>query len=341
MEMENKDISLRGWELMLTKTFMMPLFWDYQIFSCCDNFMYHILCYDTVRMDAYRSVIRKTVQGKKVVEIGAGARLPLTLMCAESGAEIIYAIEGNPDAANQAARLAEEKGFSHKIRIVTGHSSEITLPEKADVCLSEIIGCIGSSEGAVVTLKDAKRFLKPDGVMIPQRCVTKIAPVFLPDKLYTDAFIKDISERHVRGVCEAAGREVEFSRFQIFNFPESNLIAEPQIFEDLRFNGSLCAEYAASVSFPISSDSIFQGFLLWLNLYVDSETMIDSFRGTSWGAVYIPYDRGPIALKKGDLMKMECAVTTGRNKVNPDYTFRGKILREQGITDSFFIYSAY
>jgi len=41
-----------------------------------------------------------------------------------------------------------------------------------DVCVSEIIGSIASAEGAAASSNDARRFLKPDGVMIRAVCDT-------------------------------------------------------------------------------------------------------------------------------------------------------------------------
>jgi len=335
MDLNNRENSLKFWQLTRNKMFMVPAWWHYTEY---DTFMYDIMCYDTVRMNSYQSVIQKTVKGKRIVDIGAGATLPLTLMCMESGANFVYAIEGNQNAANKAADIIKEKHLSHKIRIIPGHSFESELPEKIDICLSELIGSIGNAEGVVSILKDAKRFLKGDGIMIPQRCVTKIVPISLPDNIYSDGFIEDVVAYYIQSAYNKAGRKFEFSRFEFYNFPESNMIAEPQIFEDIRFEKEMFPEFTSSLSFIIQSDCKFEGFLLWINLYIDSETMIDSWCGSSWTPIYIPH-KTCFFLKERDIMNVECIAKLGKNSINPDYIFNGIIYRNRDEVYNFSIHS--
>jgi len=290
-------------------------------------------------MNSYKEVIEKKVKDKTVVEIGAGATAPLAIMCANSGAKMVYAIEINENAAEKATKLIYEKGLSDRIKVIVGNAMTIELPETVDICLSDIIGCIGSSEGAISILNNAKDFLNDSGIMIPERCITKIAPVFLPDNLYHDAFIQYIANYYTKAVYEKTHRKFPFTRFEFYNFPASHLIDEPQIFEALYFNEPLEENFTTSARFQVSSECSLDGFLLWINLYVDSLTVIDSFNGSVWGAIYMPVDK--FSLKKGDSIDIECNVRLSKNGINPDYIIKGFIEREDCEVYNFSINSYY
>ncbi|RLC22142.1 MAG: hypothetical protein DRI57_00575 [Deltaproteobacteria bacterium] len=334
--MENREISAELWKRMIEKTFTMPAF---GVCDAWDNVMYETMVHDKTRLDSYRNVIKKWAKGKKVVDIDAGATLPMTLICAEAGAESVYAVVPEKDAANQAEHLLDEKGLSHKVRIIEGDALDVDLPEKVDICVSEIIGEIGGCEGAAVILQDAKRFLKDGGIMLPDRCVTKMVPVSFPDNVCHDEFADKLVRSH--NVEHDPGTPGSCYRF--FNFPESHFVSEPQIFEDIRFNESkIFPEFAKSMSFPVLSDTGFDGLLLWINLYVDSHTMIDGFRGTCWAPFYMSCDEDKsFTLKKEDVMNLDCTVSLHKNSICPDYIFKGKVYRNKENIRSFSFHYSY
>jgi len=313
-----------------------PSLGEYPVY---DELLYNMMCNDSVRMGAYNNVIRKLAKDKTVVEIGTGSKAPLALMCAEAEARIVYAIEADPEAARQADLLIKSRKLEHKIRVITGYSSAVELPEKVDLCVSEIIGNIGGAEGAINILNDAKRFLKDDGRMIPERCLTKIAPAFMPQKIYEDDLMKEVVDGYVRQVYDAVGFEFPLTRYAAYNFPESNIISKPEIFEDINFN-LLPEEYLAkTVEFRICADCRFDGLLLWVNLYVDESNVIDTFKSMSWAPVFLRANS--LDLKQGDILKVDCVRTLSRNRINPDYFFKGAVLRKNNEKDVFHIESYY
>ncbi len=335
----NEEAVNKFWELSLNQTFMIPSYFDYPVY---DDFCYQYMCQDKIRMNSYQTVINKTVKNKKVVEIGTGATFPLAQMCVEAGAEIIYAIESDKSAAQKAINLISKKGLSDRIKVIIGDSSEVELPEKVDVCLSEIIGGIGSSEGAIAVLKDSKRFLKEEtGIMIPARCVTQIAPVSLPDNLYQDEFLEEIINYHNHAFYQVKGYEHKFTRFLFHNLPESHFLASSQVFEDIQFDGCLEPNFSRSLFFPISSEGTFHGFLLWINLYVDSATMINALKdATNWATIYIP-NQGATQVRSGDVIQIDGTVRLSKNGINPDYIIKGGVFRNNDKIHDIEINSLY
>jgi hypothetical protein len=90
-----------------------------------------------------------------VLDIGTGPYAVLALLAAEAGARKVYALEVNPDAARRARETIEAAGWSDVIQVLEGFSTSISLPEKADLVVSEIVGSIASEEGLHATIADA------------------------------------------------------------------------------------------------------------------------------------------------------------------------------------------
>jgi precorrin-6B methylase 2 len=156
-----------------------PSMGEYPIY---DTFLYDEMTADEVRNREYQRVIEACVRDKIVLEIGTGRDLLWATACARSGARKVYAVEVIEEAYRHASLLVRRLGLEDTVVLVHGNSMNVTLPEKAEVCVSEIIGNIGSSEGAECVIQDAKdRLLTKGAILIPQRCVTEMAALSLPE----------------------------------------------------------------------------------------------------------------------------------------------------------------
>jgi predicted RNA methylase len=338
MESEKADLLQTAFDIIAKGNIVLcPSWGEYPVY---DDLAYDMMCYDLDRMNAYKQAIQKNAKDKTIVEIGTGSRAPLALMCAEAGAKLVYAIEADPDAAQQAEQLIKSKNLEHKIKVIHGYSTEIELPERVDLCVSEIIGNIGSSEGAISILNSGvKHFLKDDASLIPERCVTQIAPVFLPDNLYESDLVNEVLQNYVNQIYQAVGYEFPITRYAVYNFPESNIIVAPEIFEDIHFNHNPGPEDNKDVEFHIPNDCRFDGFLLWVCLYVDEDNIINTFRNISWAPIYLKAKK--MDLKKDDVLKVDCIRKLSQNQINPDYFFDCRVVRDGQKIESFRIDSYY
>jgi len=312
-----QDNSRQFWELIKSKCFAVPNFWDYLGY---DDFLYDLMAQDHVRNKAYREVLAQKVRGKTVVEIGPGDRLVLTLMAAEAGAAKIYAIEVDEEAYQKAQALVIEKGLANQIELIHGLSDEVELPEKVDVCLSEIIGTIGNSEGATRHLRDAKRFLKPSGIMIPEGILTWLSPISKPDR-YQDDFLSELISFYSKLVEEKLDHAPDFPMYECWNIPSSNFISPPQLFEEYWFNEAALEDvFSKTLTFHATQNTRFDGLLLWINLYVGAEHVLGPYKNTThWPSVYIPIT--PCELKAGDVIDVHCRSDFISSAFTPDYTF--------------------
>jgi len=99
-------------------------------------------------------------------------------MALEAGADKIYGIEAFDKAFQKAKKKVKKREWSESIKLKEGFSTDVSLDEKGDVFLQELIGSIGSREGLVKVKEDAKeRLLAEDPTFIPEEVTTFLAPV--------------------------------------------------------------------------------------------------------------------------------------------------------------------
>jgi len=141
---------------------------------------------DVTRTSAFVRAIHATVRpGDVVLDVGTGTGV-LAVEAARAGARRVYAVEQR--GIGEGARdVFGANGLADRIEVVQGRSTSITLPEKADVLVSEILGNDPLAEGMLSTFQDAReRHLKPGARVVPGAVTMFALPVDLPDE-YLDA----------------------------------------------------------------------------------------------------------------------------------------------------------
>ncbi len=141
---------------------------------------------DVRRTNAYLAAIASTVQpGDVVVDVGTGTGI-LALAAARAGARIVYAIEGS-GIADTAQAMFEQNGFADRITLVRGWSTEVTLPERADVMVAELVGVDPFGEQIAALTADAKaRLLTDRPRLVPNGLRVLGVPVSIPDARLAD-----------------------------------------------------------------------------------------------------------------------------------------------------------
>lgn len=300
-------------------------------FPIYDELLYFSMTADEQRNASYRFAISKFVKDKTVLDIGTGGDAVLARFCVEAGARKVYAIERLDEGYNQATACIKRLGLEDKITLIKGDSIEVELPERVNVCVSELIGSIGSSEGVVAYLNDARRrFLKSDGKMIPQRCITRIAAVSLSDEITSSPVFAEGTAYYLEKVFDQVGYKFDV-RLCIKNFSRSNLLSDVAVFEDLDFSDFVQPESHKEIRLNITRDAKVDGFLLWIDLQTEECESLDSLEGeTSWLPVYFPALYPGIEAAKGDVIEAVCSVTMSDNNINPDYRIKGSLIGKDG-----------
>lgn len=160
-----------------------------------------------------------------VLDLGTGPFALFAIAAAEAGADKVYAIEANAQAATLARQTVARTGYAKVITIIEGLSTDVQLPEQVDICVAEIVGSIASEEGAYGTIYDAHRFVKqPEEPLswIPNRIQTYAAPAsYTLHNLFREGFDwSKLNGEPVRFNCRDYGL---------------CLMAEPVLVEDFQF----------------------------------------------------------------------------------------------------------
>lgn len=300
-----------------------------------DPVMYHAMTHDQDRNRAYRAAISQLVKDRVVLDLGTGADAILARICIDEGARRVYAIEKLDPSYEQARQLLARLNLDDRIILLRGESTEIELPEKVDVCVSELLGMIASSEGVIPILNDARRFLNDSGVMIPSRCTTRIAAMSLPDDLASHPRFTELSGPYVRRIFETVGHALDV-RVCISHFPEANVVSDTQVFEDLDFSRPIATELRSEITLTITRNARIDGFLLWLNLYTIEEELIDVLSGQyHWLPVFFPVFYPGTRVDEGDVIRAVCLVGPSDSVATPDYRIQGTLIRKNGDNISF------
>jgi amino acid adenylation domain-containing protein/non-ribosomal peptide synthase protein (TIGR01720 family) len=319
-----------------------PVFWP----SVAEHFVYDETLYgamigDLRRNQAYRAAFERHVRGKVVVDVGAGPEAILARLCVECGARQVYAIERLAETHRRAAAFLAREGLADRISLLHGDARDVVLPELADVCVSELVGPIGSLEGVVPILNQVWRMLRPGGLMIPHRSITRIAAVSLPESLATQRGLEDLPAHYAEKIFEEVGRRFDL-RLCIRGLPGDHMLSAAGVFEDLAFDRPGPTSYAEEIDLAVYRAGRFDGFLLWLRLELCEGIELDILENEHcWLPVYLPLSEPGIAVGPGDRIAATCFTAPSANGINPDYAIRGAVRRADGSQVPFDITSPH
>jgi 2-polyprenyl-3-methyl-5-hydroxy-6-metoxy-1,4-benzoquinol methylase len=135
---------------------------------------------DRARTSGFLSGIEETVSaGDVVLDIGTGTGV-LAMAAARAGAKHVYAIEAS-GIGESARAVFEANGLADRITLLQGWSTQLSLPERADVLISEMIGNEPLGEHVLETTLDArKRLLKAEARLVPSKVCIFGLPVTIP-----------------------------------------------------------------------------------------------------------------------------------------------------------------
>jgi amino acid adenylation domain-containing protein len=310
-------------------------------FFVYDDIAYHAMTSDERRNDAYRAAIAGLVKGRVVMEVGTGPEALLARFCAAAGARRVYAVEMLQASWAKACARVAELGLDDRIFVLHGDATKIDLPEPAQVCISEIVGSIGGSEGAAVVLNGVQRSLSLDAKMIPRRSTTLYAPVEIPEALLRQPGFGALPARYVGKIFDQIGYPFDI-RLCVKGLDRSHLLAAPRVFENLDFTGPVAAEEKHATQFHIERAGTLSGFLVWLTLDTGAGDVLDILdHEHCWLPVFFPAFHPGLPVTVGDFIDAACGAVLCDNGINPDYFVEGTLHRQGQAPAAFKHYSAH
>ena len=265
---------------------------------------------EPVRGSAYLAAVRETVRpGAVVADVGSGPGM-LGVYAATLGARRVFLID--PDASVYAgAELARENGVSDRVEVIRAASTDVELPERADVIVSDLRGVMplhGQHLAAAADMR--RRLLAPGGVCIPRRDVVMTALVeddalyartvdawsSIPVPLKRDTFARLLANRWYR--TRATGAQ---------------LVTEPSLFVTLDYDEptpSLSATWETTAT----RDGTAHGLLLWFDMELTRSIGLSNAPTAPpalYGQAFFPFAPA-MRLRRGQRVSVELrAVLTG------------------------------
>lgn len=278
------------------------------------------------RRRAYRLALMAAAPGRVVVDIGTGRDALWAVEAARAGARRVYAIEAHPRAAAQAERAVADAGLSGRVTVIAGDSTRVRLPERAEVCVSEIVGNIASAEGAIAVLADARaRLCAPGCVWIPLRMQTWAMAVDLNTLQGPDGYaVAAETLPYLRGVFDAVGHPFDL-RLCVAGPVREAARSSPAAVESLVFDGGREApapDSSTSVDLRVAPGGRVTGLVLWTRVAASSHTTeVDALTGATrgWAPVYVPLSLPGIPVGAGDPIRVRFTRRTSDDGVHPDF----------------------
>ena len=261
-----------------------------------------MLIADKVRTDAYAQALRQAVTPDSVVlDVGTGTGIFAMLAC-QFGAKRVYAVE--PDNSIQVAReIAAANGFADRIVFIQDLSTRVTLPEQADVIISDLHDRLPLFELHIPSIVDAReRLLAPGGTLIPLRDTLWAAVVGAPE-LYKRVAVWDdnrygLEMHHARNMVANSGQGGRAR-------PEQ-LLVEQQCWMELDYTSVKSPNVSAEISWTAAREGIAHGFIVWFDTLLAEQVGFSNAPDKPeliYGNVFFPWLR-PVSLRAGDRLSI-------------------------------------
>ena len=255
---------------------------------------------DNGRTAAYAEALKRRVTPNSVVvEIGTGSGF-FALLAARLGARKVYAIEYG-DAIQFGRDTALANGLEGKIEFIQNLSTEVQLPEKADVVVCEIHGILPPFQGSLKAIMDARdRFLAPGGHLIPQRETLWAALVESAERHYKFA---GVWGGHEYGIDMTAIRPAAVNSWEKAEFRPGELITAPERWAVLDYAVLASPHVRGETQWEIQEDRTAHGVGAWFDWEgvegVNFSNSPLSGERHIFGQGFFPWP-APVKLRRGD-----------------------------------------
>ncbi|MCP4381299.1 MAG: methyltransferase domain-containing protein [Hyphomicrobiales bacterium] len=273
---------------------------------------------DRPRMQAYSQALQRTIRpGSVVIDIGTGTGIVAILAC-RLGAARVYAIEPS-DAIHVARQIAEANGVDRQIEFIQKLSTDVTLPERADVILSDLRGRLPLFDGHIPAVIDARaRLLAPGGQLVPQRDHLRASLVEAPDVYST---LTNPWFENEYGLDMSAGLPYVMNTTVSPKTQTAEwILTPPETWTTLDYRTIESPRAGGSVEATCSRPGTAHGLLLWFDAeLVDGVGFTNAPGGPDliYGSLFYPLS-APVDVSAGDRVH----VKLGADLVGEDYVWR-------------------
>lgn len=262
---------------------------------------------DEFHSQPFVQILRESVTNDSIVlDIGCGTGIYSLLAC-QFGAKKVYAVEPNP-LIHLAKNFAAQYGCQNKIEFIENISTEIELPEPADVLICDLHVDTPFNELSVASIIDArKRLLKPDAILIPRKDTMYFALAECKD-----FFEKNISRylRDYYGINMSSAKRLLTNRMLHPDKKDITQFSEPKIFATLDYATLEEVSFSSQLDWEIKNKGTIHGLLGWfeceLGKNIEISNELDN-QQTVYGVPFFPFDEA-VEVEVGDRVEVNLSV---------------------------------
>lgn len=272
---------------------------------------------DKGRMDAYVKALRQSVKpDSTVLDIGTGTGIFALLAC-QFGAKKVYAIEPS-DAIQVAREIAAANGYADRIEFIQKLSTEVHLPQLADVIISDIRGILPLFQQHIPAIVDArKRLLSPDGILIPQCDILWAAVVEAPH-LYSR--ITSVWDDNAYGLDMKAARQIVTNIWSKGWVAPAQLLTTPQSWATLDYSTIESPDVSAQINWDVARSGTAHGLSVWFDATLAEGIGFSNAPGMPeliYSIAFFPWTK-PVFLEIGERV----SVSLQANLIGDNYIWR-------------------
>ena len=266
--------------------------------------LHRSLLSDRLGQEAFRRAMHRAVfPGAVVLDLGTGTGIHALFAC-EAGARRVYAVD--QDVVIELARsIARANRFDDRITFVHADIAEVTLPEPVDVIVAH------HSFGDLFVLLSAakRRFLKPDGRVIPLSAELFAAPAEAPAAF--EQMIGFWGER--LGFDFTTIREVATNTVHECRLPPGALLGEGVSLGSFEFASPEPPRLSVDTHMTVVRSGVLHGMLTWsverlIDDVVLSTAPPSDLPADVWSDSFFPVAE-PVSVQAGDVIAF--ALRTG------------------------------
>jgi protein arginine N-methyltransferase 1 len=259
---------------------------------------------DDVRMQAYEDALRRAVTpGCTVLDIGTGVGVT-AILAARCGADRVYAVEPD-DAIHVARAVAARNGYADRIEFIQALSTDVTLPRRADVVVSDLRGVLPLLGRHIPSIADAReRHLAPGGALIPARDTLWAAVVEAPD-VYQEYAEPWADPRWQLDLSPA--RKVVTSNWRKASLGPDALLAAPQQWGVLDYQTVTDPNVRATLRWRAERPGTAHGLSAWFDATLAEGVGFSNAPGRPeaiYGRAFFPF-ADPVPVDAGDAVSVE------------------------------------
>jgi SAM-dependent methyltransferase len=255
---------------------------------------------DARRNAAYAAALRHSVGPESIVlDLGAGTGIH-GLIAARLGARRVYLVEPE-DIIAVARDSVRANHLEDTVQCIQGQIEEIPRPEPVDIIVSALTGNFLLTEDLLPSLFVARdRWLKPGGVLIPDRATMEGVPVSAP--VVFDREIASWSEPN-QGIDLSPARAYAANTvwYSGKDLRDTTFLAEPLPLLTLDFLRDGYDRVHAEVTYEVAQSGICHGWLGWFTMRLGDAWLSTSPREepVHWSSALLPVDP-PLVCERGE-----------------------------------------